>query len=152
MTPLHEAAKAAALVESGYSHRKTSKLTGLSAFTVGQIVDGDEGWEERKNLPVFKRYLTEEKDRIIHAMTELTKKAIGQANKVVDKASFYQAVTGAAILIDKTRLLTDQSTSNVAVLHKVDAESIDKLANLLSQGLTVGATLGAPPGDGTSKE
>src|ERR1043166_1853490 len=136
MTPLSKAAAAVALVEgAGYSNNKAAVMVGLPRQTVDNIINGNAGWEERKNQSVLSGYWQAEKARLQHAMTELTKDALSQASKSIDKASFLQAVTGAGILIDKTRLLAGEPTSISASLTVQAVASLDKLAALLGQSL-----------------
>ncbi len=136
MTPLRDAARAVELVEgAGYTPEMASRVTGLSKHTVENIINGNEGWEERKNRPVFAQYWRDEKLRLQHAMTQLTKEALVRAHDSLDKASFYQAVTGAAILIDKTRLLAGEPTEITANLNIQAVGSLDRLANMLGHSL-----------------
>ncbi len=136
MTDLATAAQAQALVDMGHSQRHAANILGLDHVTVHDIVRNKVGWNERKNLPVFKQYRTEQKVILEHAMTNLAGQMFVQAEKSVDKLNGYQAVVAGSILIDKVRLLQGESTQNIAHLHSIDASSLDGLCSMLGQSLT----------------
>jgi hypothetical protein len=135
MTPLPDAARAVELVEAGYSRNKASKMTGLARQTIDDIINGNVGWDERANEPLFRQYRQQENKRLTHACTELAKAAIVHAHSALPKASFLQAVLGSAALIDKARLLAGESTENVAVAHRHEVEDLGVLADALAKSL-----------------
>jgi hypothetical protein len=135
VTPIIEAAKAQALIDMGHTHRAAAAAVGLAGHTVYDIMVGNAGWAERKNEPLFKQYRAQQKGILEHGMTELAKKMFVQAEKVIHKASTYQAVVAGSILIDKVRLLQGEPTLITANLNIQAVANLDKLAAMFSQRL-----------------
>jgi hypothetical protein len=129
------AATAVELVEHGVSFRDAGRRVGIAADTVASILNGDHGWSEITDAPIFKQYRAKQNKALEQAARTLAAKAFSHAEATLDKASFYQAVVGGSILIDKARLLAGESTENVAVLVRHEAEGLDALASVLGQTL-----------------
>ena len=112
---------------------RTAKDLGLPNTTVeswsnGQFVNNEVseiGKQKKEDLAdIF--------ERIARASLE---RAAGQ----IDEASYAQTVTGAAIAVDKMRLLRDQSTANVAVARPEHEYIAAAVKLLTSRGYTVTA-------------
>jgi len=83
----------------------------------------------RKTLATWKdgNHLNEDVASLRHNKTkdladkfeELAHLYIGQAKQTIDSAKGTNAITGAAVAVDKMRLLRDQSTSNINVQQSV---------------------------------
>jgi predicted transcriptional regulator len=129
------AATAAELVAHGHSQNETAQRLGISRTTVANILDGEHGWDQLADTPVFRTYRQRQNKALEQAARTLAAKAFSHAESVMEKASFYQAVVGGSILIDKARLLAGESTENVAVLVRHEAEGLDALASVLGQTL-----------------
>src|SRR5688572_31551287 len=125
------AATAVELVEAGHSHNEAARRLGISHQTVGAILKGDYGWDEVTSRPVFAQHRQQQNKALEQAARTLAAKAFTHAEATLDKASFYQAVVGGSILIDKARLLAGEATSNVEVHNKIDISGLDKLAAAL---------------------
>jgi hypothetical protein len=130
------AATAVELVESGgLSASEAGQSLGLGKNTVANILKGKYGWDEIVERPVFVRHRANQNKALEQAARTLAAKAFAHAEETLPKASFYQAVVGGSILIDKARLLAGESTENVAVLVRHEAEGLDALASVLGQTL-----------------
>jgi hypothetical protein len=129
------AATAVELVESGVSFRDAGRRLGIAADTVANILNGDHGWSEVTDRPIFRQYRVKQNQALEQAARTLAAKAFTHAEATLDKASFYQAVVGGSILIDKARLLAGEATQNIEVHTKHDVSGLDKLASALGQAL-----------------
>ena len=120
----------------GRSEHEISRVTGIPVGTVHNIVSRAYGWDKIAEGDLFKRHREQQNKALEQSARTLAAKAYAHAEKQLPKASFYQAVYGGSILIDKARLLAGESTQNVDYVHKIDCESIDRLAALLHHSLT----------------
>jgi hypothetical protein len=130
------AATAVELVESGgLSASEAGQRLGLGRNTVGNILAGRYGWDEIVERPVFVQHRQQQNKALEQAARTLAAKAFSHAESVMEKASFYQAVVGGSILIDKARLLAGEATQNIAIHAKHEVEGLDALAGILGQTL-----------------
>jgi hypothetical protein len=83
----------------------------------------------------FKRHRQEQNKALEQANRTLAAKALNAAEDKIDKASFYQLVFGAAIMMDKDRLLAGEPTDIHANLNIHAVTILDKLAAMLGQSL-----------------
>jgi hypothetical protein len=130
---LADAAKAVTLVEDlGYSQTAASNVTGLGLSTVSDILAPRYRWGEIVDGPVFLELRRQQKKAFQAALFDLTRQSLIQAQKELPNASYYQAVTGAAILMDKERLYAGEPTEITANLN-VNAGSLEELASALAK-------------------
>ena len=135
-TSLREVALAGELVESeGLSLRDAGARTGLHHSTIGRMLQGDHGWGEIQETPVFKRHRATQNKALESAFRAGAAMSLQEAYKPakLKKASHYQLVMSAAIATDKARLLGGESTENVEVHHH--AEEIERAADLIAASL-----------------
>jgi predicted transcriptional regulator len=131
-TDLRTAALVVEMKETeGRSVRDFAAATGVSASTVQHIVRGAHGWAEVADRELFKRYREEQNRALEQVNRTMAAEALIKAYGKMDQASFYQLVFGAAIMMDKARLLAGEATANVEVHTKHEIESLDKLCEML---------------------
>ena len=122
----------------GRSGPEISGMTGVPRSTVENILSGAHGWDRIAQTEVFKLYRQEQNKALEQASRTLAADALKKAAEKMDAASFYQLVTGAAILIDKSRLLAGDPTENVAHLHlhqfEVMESLVEKLRRIKNEG------------------
>jgi hypothetical protein len=111
----------------------------LSDFTVAQIVRGEHGWAERKDSPLFRKYLDEQKQAQQHAWTRILGKTLEKIetklDNPADNASLSQLFMGAGISQDKVFLHAGQPTQITANLNINAVVALDKLAAMCAQRL-----------------
>ena len=120
----HEAAEIHALRDTGMASGQISEQLGIPQRTVAAIVAGEGRWGEIiENDPEFKLWKDEVTRKLQTGALELAKKSFIHAEEKLPEASYYQAIVGGSILIDKARLLGNESTE----IHEViTRESWDK--------------------------
>ena len=135
----HEAAEVHALRDTGMSTGQIGEQLDIPKRTVAAIVAGEGRWGEIiNNDPEFVRWRDDVTRKLQTGALELAKKSFIHAESKLNGASYYQAIVGGSILIDKARLLGDQSTSNLALhVTKEDLASredvLARVATLLAQ-------------------
>jgi predicted transcriptional regulator len=135
-TELPKAAMALELKDTlGLSERRIAAQVGLTSSTVHSILAGNHGWDVLAELPIVKRHRAQQNAALEQAARTLAAQSFIRAAEDLPNASYYQAVTGGAILIDKARLLAGESTANVEVHSKVEVTGLDNLCSALSQVL-----------------
>ena len=117
----------------GRSTRDVSKLTGVRRTTVENILNGAHGWDQVAQSDAFKWHRQEQNRALEQANRTMAAEALKKAWGKMDKASFYQLVTGAAIMTDKARLLAGEPTENLAHLHLHDFDALESLRDKLNQ-------------------
>lgn len=110
-TPDEKASIVVMLEASGYPSKNgalsfVGKKTGVPLSTLRD-------WYINRDNAVFTNIRNNKKSDLIERLDELIDKTIEHAFTVMSGAEFKDAVTGAAILIDKRQLLKGESTSNV---------------------------------------
>ena len=136
----------------GRSENEISKLTGLPAGTVHNIVSRAHGWAEIAEGDVFKRHRQEQNKALEQANRTLARKSLEMAEGKMDKASYAQLVFGAAIMTDKARLLAGEPTEIHATLDLNTVVALDRLAAMLSQSLIDEKTIDITPTRTTEKQ
>jgi hypothetical protein len=119
----------------GRSENEISKLTGVPAGTVHNILSRAHGWDQIAEGDVFKRHRQEQNKVLEQANRTLAKKSLEMAESKMDRASYSQLVFGAAIMTDKARLLAGEPTEIHASVNYHAIFNLDKLAAMLSQAL-----------------
>lgn len=128
-------ALALALVAQGLSYRQVCSLTGIkSSSTITN-------WVRHSEQCPDSTYNYE-----LHALAEQAKKRLADrqyliatnileeiSNEDIEKASLYQKVTSHGILVDKARLMSNESTANYAVITHQAETLDDKLASIDQQ-------------------
>ncbi len=117
------------------SANKIAQETGIPRTTIRGILDGVNGWDKVAEGEVFKQYRREQNKALEQAFRSHAAEALAMASTKMDKASYYQLVTGAAISVDKARLYAGESTANVEVHNLVEVQGLDKLCAFLGQSL-----------------
>ena len=135
----HEAASVHALRDTGMSTGQIGEQLDIPRRTVAAIVAGEGRWEDiLEHDPQFKLWKDEVTRKLQTGALELAKKSFIHAEEKLPEASYYQAIVGGSILIDKSRLLGNESTENLAVrVTKEDLASredvLARVATLLAQ-------------------
>jgi hypothetical protein len=119
----------------GRSENEISKLTGVPAGTVHNILSRAHGWDEIAEGEVFKRCRQEQNKALEQANRTLAKKSLEKAEGKMDNASYAQLVFGAAIMTDKARLLAGEPTEIHASVNIHAVAGLDKLAAMLGHAL-----------------
>ena len=127
------AALAMELQQAGYSERQIAAQTGLPAATVHGIVSGANGWNEIAQEPVFRQYRAQQNKALEQAARSLAAKSFIHAETQLPKASYYQAVVGGSILLDKARLLAGEPTEIHATLDVPELARVKALAASLAK-------------------
>ena len=110
-----EAAEIHALRATGMASGQISEQLGIPQRTVAAIIVGEGRWGEIiDNDPEFARWKGKVSRKLQITAWELATKSFVHAEKKLPDASYHQAILGGAILIDKARLLGDQSTENLS--------------------------------------
>ena len=130
-----KAAQAVTLAELGYNSPAISRETGINQRTVRDILAKHEKWGELAESSVFASLRREQNRALEAAARSFAAQSWAKAAEKMDQASYYQLVTGGAILIDKARLLAGESTANVEIHHKHEVTGLDNLCSALSQVL-----------------
>jgi hypothetical protein len=136
----------------GRSENEISKLTGVPAGTVHNILSRAHGWDEIAEGDVFKRHRQEQNKALEQANRTLAKKSLEKAEGKMDNASYAQLVFGAAIMTDKARLLAGEPTEIHVNLNRTAVTSLDKLAAMLSHSLIDENTIDITPTRTTEKQ
>ena len=147
-TPLHLAAEAKALYDSGLSRSAVAHATGLPLHTVDTILYGRSHYVTWQALPTTEAYReARERNKLLFqtAMGEITRQALVQIERKLPDASAKDAAIVLGIVQDKERLIAGESTQNIAISAKVDIEHLDALALKLAQALLPKPTLPCPP-------
>ena len=132
---LEQAARATELVEGlGYTYQQAGAIAGISEHSVGDILNHSYRWGEYCETPVFAELRRQQKKAFQVALFDLTRKSLIQAERMLPKASYYQAVTGAAILMDKERLYAGEPNDIQAIAISA-AVSVDDLSSKLAARL-----------------
>ena len=136
----------------GRSTRDVSKLTGVPRTTVENILNGAHGWDQVAQSDAFKWHRQEQNRALEQANRTMAAEALKKAWGKMDNASFYQLVTGAAIMTDKARLLAGEPTENVAHLHLHQFEVMESLSAKLKQLKEAAAESKPAPNDETGNK
>jgi len=132
----HEAAEVHALRDTGMSTGQIGEQLDIPKRTVAAIVAGEGRWGEIiSNNPEFIRWKDEVTRKLQTGALELAKKSFIHAEVKLPEASYYQAIVGGSILIDKARLLGNESTSNLAV--RVTGDDIATREDVLARVATL---------------
>jgi len=134
-----DAAEIHALRATGMSSGQIGEQLNIPQRTVAAIVAGEGRWGDIiNNDPEFVRWKDEVTRKLQTGALELAKKSFIHAEARLHEASYYQAIVGGSILIDKSRLLGNESTENLAVRVTGDGiatrdEVLARVATLLSR-------------------
>ncbi len=115
----------AALASNGNNVFKTAKELGIPPRTIAN-------WAEGKSHPELANVGNGKKEELAGILEDFAYKAVDVADKNVGKLNAKDAITAAAIAIDKMRLLRDQSTANISVRPDLSQLTDDEL-NILDQ-------------------
>ena len=96
---------------AGQSYRQIAKVHGVHESTVHQSIA-----PLLKALPSASEMAEMKASLADHATVTAYKTIASITDEVIDKAGLQARATTAAILIDKSRLLTGESTQNIAIL------------------------------------
>ena len=133
-TSMKRAAEAKALSELGHARGEISKLTGVGARTVSDIIAGRNGWAGiMENDPRFNACRMESKRALQVGSVELAKKALEQIEKKLPQASAAQAGVIYGIMRDKERLDAGEPTQHIAHIHHY--EDIDSILKKIQGAL-----------------
>ena len=119
----------------GRSENEISRLTGIPAGTIRGILAKAHGWAEIAEEEIFKRHRVEQSRALEQANRSLAARALETAEGKIDQASFSQLTFAAAIMTDKARLLSGESTQNISFHTELEVRGLDQLAEALSQAL-----------------
>lgn len=125
------------LGQQGKSTRQIAAVTGVSATTVSNILNGEFGWGQIAEGPVFQQYRAQQNKALEVAARALAAKAYAHAEEVLPKANFLQSVIGGSTLVDKARLLAGESTENHAHYHVHEIQGLDRLCERLRRALII---------------
>ena len=103
------AAAAVVMSRSGYGTSAISRLLETPLGTVKDIIAGRNGWDRIHQQAWFQEYCTTYRATLRASLTEITKKALIRVDETVDEASPGGAMWIAAVAIDKTEKLDNQS-------------------------------------------
>jgi len=132
----HEAAEIHALRDTGMSTGQIGEQLDIPKRTVAAIVAGEGRWEDIiNNDPEFVRWRDDVTRKLQTGALELAKKSFIHAESKLTEASYYQAIVGGSILIDKARLLGNESTENLAV--RVTGDDIVSREDVLARVVTL---------------
>ncbi len=132
----HEAAEIHALRDTGMSTGQIGEQLDIPKRTVAAIVAGEGRWGDIiNNDPEFVRWRDEVTRKLQTGALELAKKSFIHAEEKLPEASYYQAIVGGSILIDKARLLGNESTENLAV--RVTGDDIATREDVLARVATL---------------
>ena len=129
------AATAQALGDAGYRPLPVSGMLETNRRTIADLMARHGRWGEMAETPVFVALRQAQQRHLESASRALAAKALIRAEESLDKASFLQATTGFAILVDKSRIFAGEPTDIHANLNLHAAVSIDKLCDVLNQRL-----------------
>ena len=130
-----KAATAAAMGDLGYQSGQIADAVGLPQQTVGDIIAGRSGWEQRLKGEAFQAWRLEQKKIMQAGSVELAKKALKQIEAKLPLASAAQSAVIYGVLRDKERLDAGESTENVAHIHRHKIEAMDELGRKLMASL-----------------
>ena len=130
-----KAVTAMTLAEAGYNAPAIAKSIGLAERTVYDVLNRHDKWGEIAERPVFAELRKQQNLALEAAARQFAAQSWAKAAEKMDQASYYQLVTGGAILIDKARLLGGESTQNIELHAKHEISGIDQLCSALSQVL-----------------
>jgi len=103
------AAAAVVMSKSGYGNSAISRLLETPLGTVKDIIAGRNGWDRIHQQAWFQEYCTTYRATLRASLTEITKKALVRVDETVSEASSGGAMWIAAVAIDKTEKLDNQS-------------------------------------------
>jgi len=131
-----EAAEIHALRATGMASGQIGEQLDIPKRTVSAIIAGKGRWKDIiENDTQFVRWRDDVTRKLQTGALELAKKSFIHAESKLNGASYSQAILGGAILIDKSRLLGDQSTSNLAV--RVTGDEIVSREDVLARVATL---------------
>lgn len=128
-------AQVMALNELNKTQEEIGQLVGLPQTTVSEILTGKGRWASIQREAWFETYRKSQKRKIEAAAHELSEQALRRIEETLPKANLSQASVTFGILQDKIRLLAGESTANVAVAVKVEADALNKTLDKLLKGL-----------------
>jgi len=133
---IHEAAEIHARRDTGVSSGQIGEQLNIPQRTVASIIAGEGRWGEIiNNDPEFVRWKDQVTRKLQTGALELAKKSFIHAESKLHEASYYQAIVGGSILIDKSRLLGNESTANLAV--RVTGDDIATREDVLARVATL---------------
>ena len=135
LTPLPQAGTVKGYLDMGLPVARVAEITSVPYGTVRQIKDEAGPWSELTEEPVFSEFRHIAKQQARAGFLQITRKAIQKTYEKLDdeKLSAFQAVTIAAISVDKERLLAGEVTQHIEIKSHIQVEGLDKLASALSQ-------------------
>lgn len=134
-TDIEQVANVLALHDLTGNGREVSRRTGIPPTTVYDILSGHGKWGEIAAGPVAQQLRAEQKSRLSQASRILAAKCLEQVEKMLPKASAYQAAGIYGLMRTHERLDNGESTENIALAGKIEAQQSDQLANRLVQRL-----------------
>ena len=135
-TPIHAAAQAKALADTGYTSGQIARATGLPKSTVADIIAGKGAWGEiTQSDQRFMSYRMEAKRQLQISGIELSKKALQQVEDKLPSASAAQAAVIYGVMRDKERLDAGEATQNISIHTREEILALDELAASLSRAL-----------------
>ena len=131
-----EAAEIHALRATGMASGQISEQLNIPQRTVAAIVAGEGRWRDIiENDTQFVRWKDDVTRKLQTGALALATKSFLHAEEQLPKASYYQAIVGGSILIDKARLLGNESTENLAV--RVTGDEIVSREDVLARVATL---------------
>src|SRR5262245_25651473 len=91
------------------------------------------GWNPIAQEPVFRQYRAQQNKAPEQAARSLASKSFIHAETQLPKASYYQAVIGGSVLLDKARLLAGEPTEIHATLDVPELARVKALAASLAK-------------------
>jgi len=132
----HEAAEIHALRATGMSTGQIGEQLDIPKRTVAAIVAGEGRWRDIiENDTQFVRWKDDVTRKLQTGALALATKSFLHAEEQLPKANYYQAIVGGSILIDKARLLGNESTENLAV--RVTGDDIATREDVLARVATL---------------
>ena len=112
------AAQVLAMSKAGYPGSKIAAKIDIAVHTVGDILNGRNGWDIICQNAEFKSYC-DAYDRSLHlSLMEITKKAVMRVDEGIANVSAGQAMWIAGVAFDKVRLLRGEPTTIVESLSR----------------------------------
>jgi len=142
-----EAGAVLAMHDNLESGRSIARKTAIPESTVYDIINSHGHWGEWVTGPIARQHREEQKSILAKASRTLAAKCLEQVDKMLPKASAYQAAGIYGLMRTHERLDMGESTDNISIIAKVDAGNADGLAQRLAARMV---TSGSQPTDITS--
>ncbi len=140
MTPLDKAATVLAMHDLTGNGAEVARRLDMRQQTVYDIINGHRQWGERASGPVARSLREEQKSILTDASLAIAAQCVKQVEKRLPDASAYQAAGIYGLMRTHARLDMGESTENIAIVARVDANNADGLAQRLATRLVNSGT------------